>query len=467
MRNRGTTVIRTANPNRLVTLALTTALATAAVSGCTTKAAPPADLSASKAQAALQEGERNDAVAYAEAAVLAEPRNPQYRAMLGAAYLEAGRFQSAATSFQDAMSLGDNSPRTALSYALAETALGNYPKAQALLHDWRDAIDPADLGLALALAGQPDRGAQVLAHSLRGGQNTAKVRQNLAYAYALQGDWRAARLMAAEDVPADQVGARIAEWARSVQPEMYRARVANLLGAPIVHDPGQPIGLALVNHPGSEQLAAEAAALAEPAADELPPVRAAAAPARELRPVDPAPQLAVAAPPTEPPADVRSAFAAPAPAGATPAQITESMIAFVSNPVVQKMPARYGAQAAPARETRTASRAVEAETPRVALEAKSGKHLVQLGSFSSREGARRAWGVYARQYPRLDRYRMVITEAQVRGKTYYRVSAGGLQRAEARSMCSTVKARGQGCFAWSEDRPLPGAVDTGVRMARR
>jgi len=96
-----------------------------------------------------------------------------------------------------------------------------------------------------------------------------------------------------------------------------------------------------------------------------------------------------------------------------------------------------------------------------------GKHLVQLGSFASREGARRAWGIYAREYPGLDRYRMVITEAQVRGKTYYRVSAGGLERADARSMCSTVKARGQGCFAWAEGRPLPGAVDTGVRMARR
>lgn len=460
-------MIRTAKTTRLVALALTTVLASSALSGCTTNAAPPADLSASKAQTALREGEGSEAVSYAEAAVLAEPRNAQYRAMLGAAYLEAGRFQSAATSFQDAMSLGDNSPRTALSYALAEAALGNYPKAQAVLHDWRDAIDPADLGLALALAGEPDRGAQVLANALRGGQNTPKVRQNLAYAYALQGDWRAARLMVAEDVPAGEVGARIAEWARSVQPEMYQARVAKLLGAPMVRDPGQPIGLALVNHPSSEQLAAEAAALAQPAAGELPPVQTAAAAVGELEPIDPTPRLAVAAPPVEAPADVREAFAAPAPSGATPAQITGSMIAFVSNPVVQKMPARYGAEAAPAPESRPAARVAKADTPPPAFEAANGKHLVQLGSFSSREGARRAWGIYAREYPGLDRYRMVITKARVRGKTHYRVSAGGLERADARSMCSTVKARGQGCFAWAEGRPLPGAIDTGVRMARR
>lgn len=461
-------MIRTGKTSRLAALALTTALATAALGGCTSKAAPPANLSASKAQAALQQGERSQAVAHAEAAVLAEPRNPQYRAMLGAAYLEAGRFQSAATSFQDAMSLGDNSPRTALSYALVETALGNYPKAQALLHDWRDALDPADLGLALALAGQPGQGVQVLTNALRGGQSTAKVRQNLAYAYALQGDWRAARLMVAEDVPADQVGARIAEWARSVQPEMYQARVAKLLDAPLVRDPGQPIGLALVNHPGSEQLAAEAAALAEPTASELPPARTAAAQADGPAAVEPAPQLAIATPQIETPTDVRSAFAAPAPSGATPAQITESLVAFVSNPVVQKIPARYGAQATPARERDSAVRIAAADAPSAMREAAaSGGHLIQLGSFSSREGARRAWGVYARQYPGLDRYRMVISEAQVRGKTYYRVSAGGLQRAEARSMCSTLKASGQGCFAWAEDRPLPGAVDADVRMARR
>ena len=45
----------------------------------------------------------NDAVAHAEAAVLAEPHNPAYRTTLGAAYMEAGRFLSAKTSFDDAL----------------------------------------------------------------------------------------------------------------------------------------------------------------------------------------------------------------------------------------------------------------------------------------------------------------------------------------------------------------------------
>ena len=90
---------RTAKRNRLTALALTTALATIALTGCTTNAAPPAGVSASKAQVALQSGETSQAVAHAEAAVLAQPRDARFRAVLGAAYMEAGRFQSAATSF--------------------------------------------------------------------------------------------------------------------------------------------------------------------------------------------------------------------------------------------------------------------------------------------------------------------------------------------------------------------------------
>lgn len=462
--NRGKT--NRPKPQRLAALALTTALATAALTGCTTNAAPPAGISASKAQVALERGDSGEAVEHAEAAVLAQPRNAQFRAVLGAAYMEAGRFESAATSFQDAMSLGGNSPRNALSLALAETAVGRYTKAAAVLDDWRDALDPADLGLALALAGQPERGAQVLANALRAGQNTSKVRQNLAYAYALSGDWRAARLMAAEDVPPDQINQRIGEWARSVQPEMYQARVATLLGAPLVSDPGQPVALALVNNPSSEQLAAEAAALAYPAPEQQL-AAAAPAPAGELAPVDPTPHVAVVQPPVVAPATVQAAFAAPAPAGASPAQITESMVAFISQPVVQKMPARYGAEVEPRRSSKGVTQVAAKRATAPAPVRADGSHLIQLGSFLSREGARRAWGIYAERYDNLDRYRMVITEARVRGKTYYRVSAGGFQSADALSMCSTVKAGGEGCIAWAQGRPLPGAVDRGVRMARR
>ncbi len=81
---------------------------------------------------------------------------------------------------------------------------GRNRDAVAILDDWRDAIPVADLGLALALAGEPTRGSAILADALRNGENTPKLRQNLAYAYALDGRWREARIMMMQDVPADQ-----------------------------------------------------------------------------------------------------------------------------------------------------------------------------------------------------------------------------------------------------------------------
>jgi hypothetical protein len=92
---------------------------------------------------------------------------------------------------------------------------------------------------------------------------------------------------------------------------------------------------------------------------------------------------------------------------------------------------------------------------------------VQLGSFGSEQGARRAWNIYTKKYPELAAHDMVITEAVVRGKHYWRVSAAGFGRATASSMCGKVRSVGQGCIAYAEGRPLPGAVDRGIRMARR
>lgn len=450
--------------NRTVMLAVTAMLATTALAGCSTKAAPLASVSANDAQTALVKGDTNTALSHAEQAVLAEPRNAAYRAMLGATYMEAGRFKSAATSFKDAMSLGDNSPRTALSYALAEIAAGDNAAALAVLDDWRDDIDPADLGLAFSLAGQPQRGVHILGNALRGGQSTPKVRQNLAYSYALQGDWRSARLMAAEDVPANQIDDRIGQWAQTANPEAYQQRVANLLEVPVTWDGGQPAQLALANSVGAEQLAAEASALATPktqtaaASYELPPLGGELmpvnGPSTTVEPVKAA--QAYAASPVAKPDSFEDAFAAKAPSGATLAEVTGNAVKFVSNPVVQKMPARLGASAP----VRTAASSNSAPA--------AGDHLIQLGSFSSEAGAKRAWGIYAKDMPQLSKYQMVITKARVRGKTYFRVSAGGFdQRASAKSMCSTVKASGNGCITWAAATPLPGAVDLGVRMAAR
>ena len=108
---------RTNRTSRMLALAAGTALASVTLAGCATKAAPRADFSAGRAEAALAKGDTSAAIHNAEAAVLADPRNANYRTTLGAAYMEAGRFLAARTSFDDAMKLGDTSPRTALGLA--------------------------------------------------------------------------------------------------------------------------------------------------------------------------------------------------------------------------------------------------------------------------------------------------------------------------------------------------------------
>lgn len=433
---------RTANSNRVFGLAVTTAMTAALLSGCTTAMEEPAALSASRAEAALADGKSNQAIRHAEAAVLAEPRSAAYRAMLGSAYLDAGRFASAATSFEDAVALGDNSPRTALSLALALTGQGKQQEAGALLNEREGDIATADVGLALALAGQAGRGIHIMSNAIRGGENTAKMRQNLAYAYALNGQWREARLMAEQDVPADKVSDRIQQWAEMAQPEAWQQRVAALLSVPTgAADVGQPAQLALANTPSIDQLGAEATAFA--ASDlpaELPPVAApeALAQVAELSPLEQGPALAR----YEEPVSFQAAFSASAPAPESLAQVSQDAARFVQAPVAQSI--------------RTAAPAVS-----------NGTHLVQLGSFASEQGARRAWDIYASRYPELQDHQMVISEAVVRGKHYWRVSAAGYGRSTASSMCGRVRAEGQGCFAYAEGRPLPGAVDTGVRLARR
>jgi Flp pilus assembly protein TadD len=450
---------RTATTKRVIGLAVTTAMAGTLLAGCTTKAAPPATASAAMAEQALAQGKHGKAIAQAEAAVLADPRNAGYRALLGNVYLDAGRFASAATSFTDAIELGDSSPRTALSLALALVGEGQHAEAAALLNQWDGRIATADYGLALALAGQPERGIHLMGSAIRGGENTAKMRQNLAYAYALAGRWREARLMASQDVPADKIDQRLGEWALMSRPDAWQHRVAALLQVPAgVSDAGQPVQLALSGTPSFEELAGQATALAVADEPAYEPVQAASAvelPA--LAAIEPDREFVrVEEPAAELPSSFATAFAAPAvvsqdSAPAPLAMVSQDAARFIQSPVVQSI----------------ASRADPAPASVRAGQVSDGTHLVQLGSFASEAGAKRAWGIYLKKYPELAGHDMVISEAVVRGKHYWRVSAAGFGKSTSTSMCGRVKASGAGCFAYAEGRPLPGAIDTGVRLARR
>mgnify|MGYP000328923404 FL=1 len=256
--------------NRLLPLGITSSFVLAIVAGTSFStdvvAKPTPDKTAAAAQAALAKGQPEKAIELGETIVAASPREPAYRALLAQAYLRAGRFGSAAATFDDAIKLGDSSTKSAIGLALSYAATGRSRDAVAILDDWRDAIPAADLGLALALAGEPTRGSAILADALRNGENTPKLRQNLAYAYALDGRWSEARIMMTQDVPADQIDGRISDWAAKARPEDYHIRVASLLSVPVRSDPGQPARLALNASPAKDKLAAAAAG------SELPPV---------------------------------------------------------------------------------------------------------------------------------------------------------------------------------------------------
>jgi Flp pilus assembly protein TadD len=404
---------------------LCSAMVAALLAGC---AGQPslAGASAPMTDAPLGEAAADKALAKAEARVARSAGNAAARAELAQLYLAAGRFDSAATTFADAVALGDRSPRTGLSLALAQIGSGRNAQALQVLSRWQGQIPAGDFGLALALAGQPAQAVEVLSAALRGGENNPKLRQNLAYAYALDGRWAEARVIAAQDVPADQLDARLQEWASHARPEQAPMRVAGLLGTPLRADPGQPAALALN---GGE----------------------------------PAPRLAVAAVPAPTPAEV------PAPAE-LPAVRTGESFWGANQPEPAAIPAAYEAPAparalAPAPTPAKRTSIERAFAHGVAPRGGQGGHLVQLGSFATREGAQRAWGIFVKRNPALRDHALRVTEARVNGRTYFRVAAEGFDRGSAQSLCSGVKQGGGACLAYADDRAKPG-VAAGPRLAR-
>lgn len=352
----------------------------------------------------------------AEQRVARSPRDASSRAALALAYLSAGRFGSAATTFEDAIALGDQSPRTALGASLAYIGAGRQPEALAVLQRLQDQVPASDYGLAVALAGQTALGVELLTNAVRGGENTAKARQNLAYAYALDGRWREARLIASQDVPGDQLDARLGEWARAARPDQSQARVAGLIGAPLRSDPGQPVMLALAGPAAASRMAAADVLPAAMAEAELPPVQTGAS----FRSAN------------------EQATETPAPPPAT-ASVVHSRMA------VSTVRAATTRKAQPIQ-------------PQAALAA---THLVQLGSFRTMDGAKRAWSAIRSRNPILKGHELRIGKASVNGQTYYRVTAGGFDQRSAQSLCSSLRQSGNPCLAYARQRQLPGAVNAG------
>ena len=143
------------------------------------------------------------------------------------------------------LELNPGNGKAALNLSLAQTATGDWAAARKTLDDHARIIPVSDLGLALALAGNPQGAVTLLMEAARAPQADAKVRQNLGLSLALAGNWGAARVAAAADMSPADVDARMQQWLAFAQPRHASDQVASLLGVSAVEDRGQPVALAL------------------------------------------------------------------------------------------------------------------------------------------------------------------------------------------------------------------------------
>lgn len=385
---------------------------------------------AAKAEKALAKQKYTEAVQFAELAVAAMPQEAGFRYLLGRTYVAAGRFASAERSFLDAMELGQSDPGVVLNLAMSQLAQNKSNKALQLVREHQNIIPAGDFGLALAIAGDASGAVEVLSDAIRSGNVGPRTRQNLALAYALNGQWREAKLMASQDIAPAEVDSRIMEWAQIARPGAYEARVAALLGVqPDSNDPGQPVQLALRNSdPVAAVLTAQADAKAEDGFNNN------AAPQAELAAIGPSPR--------------GDTFAAETSALVTPVALPASNSA--PEKAAQDKPVRVSGR----RDFVVEGSAAKPAVQRVAATAapkpqpvSGGTHLVQLGAFSSPDLAKAAWGKLVARHPNLRDFQYASSRVTVNGKTLYRLAAMGFgNQSSANAMCSGIKSRGGACI---------------------
>lgn len=433
---------------------------------------------ATRANEAMERGRAERALRFAEEAVTLAPADANYRTLLGQAYLANGRFLSAEASFDAARELGATDSRTVIGHALSLIATGRAAEALELVDANAATLPASDFGLALALAGQPERGALVLTDVVRAGESTARDRQNLALAYALAGRWLEARLIAGQDLGPALVGQRMEQWAGLVQSSNPAMRVAGLIGATVREDPGMPVRLALRESAPVQMAAAEPVDPAPIAMYAPPPPADSEALVDEL--LADAAQSTLPAAVAAAPVEVTAAAPAPdaVPTGAVQTAAAEGELVFVSNPVIQPLrgvvamvaplanpsAAPAAAEAAPSRPVRTAGRvggraevasaaATAEERPAPARAAATGPvrtsgWAVQLGAYDSVGVARDGWNRASRTFGgTLSGLDAITTSATVNGRTVYRLAVTGFDsRAEAAAACAAISRRGGSCF---------------------
>lgn len=387
---------------------------------------------AAKASVALANQKWRSAVMSAETAVEYAPRDANYRMLLGQAYLSAGRFSSAETSFSDALTLMPDNGRAGLNLALTQIALGKRDAALSTLADYRGKLAAADYGLAVALSGDVETAVRTLESAIRDDGADAKTRQNLALAYAMAGRWSDARTMAMQDLSGDAVDNRIAQWASFVRPETTFDQVASLLGVQPAQDAGQPTRLALNGFADTAVAAAEPieAPMGAPVMAQLPAAQTAAIAD------EPAAVFETAATPPVYAGVVmgeRREIVQPLPDYVRPAPVIRAATNAVKQVIVPR------AKPAPA----ITAAMVQ---PKPARSVEAGKFVVQLGAFENAAVSRNSWSRLAPRYGLMG-FDPANSVAKVSGASFVRLSVGGFAtRAEANGVCTRVRNAGGTCF---------------------
>jgi len=400
---------------------------------------------ATRALAALNSNQVPQAIDLAERAVAKTPNDAGFRALLGNAYFAAGRFHSAEQSYRDALALYAGQPQVVLKLALVQIAQGKDAEAISALNEGRDVLDASDYGLALALAGRPAEAVKVLEAAARDKGADATVRQNLALAHALSGDWNEARIIASQDVPANQLDARMNQWMQLASPKKASDQVASLVGVkPAAIDPGQPVQIALNKGEAVQAVASAAAPTRKaPARSGKPPVAKAAVVTAQVAPAAPAPVVAPAIAPVAAPVPVivASVPPAPPPARSTLAAFATSAVAEAKSVLTSLMPHK----AAVARPVKP--HVVAAAAKRPAFRDGKSPIVVQLGAYQSANRVMAAWNGDAHKFGALKAYLPMSARFASAKGTFYRLSVHGFGNiAEAKALCASVRNHGGSCF---------------------
>jgi Flp pilus assembly protein TadD len=447
------------------------------------RAADGAAKAYAQAYAKVQKGETADALPLAERAVELSPRDAGYRMLLADLYLKNGRFASAEAAYGDVLSIDPKNQRAALARTLMLIGQGKTGEAQIELDRLAAFAPPADVGLALALAGQSDRAIEMLEPAARAPQANGRVRQNLALAYALAGDWGRARVVASQDLSPAEVGNRLRQWAAFSNPSAPHLQVAAVLGVTAApSDAGQPVRLALVRP------SAEPQAYAEAAVPTVPTVLAAAGGPLEAVQVQPDPvppvvavaQAEVIAAPAstaeaysyEPPAH-GDVFAAPVQVAAvkipvTPrrAEIVEAPRVFAAvNSLVEAPAVMKRASARISKAPLIAFKPVKPTAPRAKA---LGRYVVQIGAYKNAVQVEQAWSRAHRRYDFAGGQPLSTTITLPGKGTLHRLAVSGYDNHnDAARLCQSIRGKGGTCFvrATAGDSPLQWASRNPGRRA--